>query len=306
MASRGGSGILGAGGGFGSGLLLLVGGLLVKHAEAKEVALCSTGFGRFGQALDPNVANSCSLAQNLTDGATAAIWIGAIVLALAVIGLIAALIGAGAMVASKNAKTARPPALAGVRSAVAPGPRAAAGNPASFPAVSWDSPPQGGAVPTPPAANAQPASLQPANAQPASLQPAHPEPASLRAAGPQRTHLQPGRPQPGQRYAAPTQPAPTQPALPQRFQPAPVPAPPLNACGHEARPGARFCPVCGSPVAASRPATVRPAPLDPVPASVTTTGRHGRPAGARVPYPHQPGLDSVTPAGRPGRHRVAP
>lgn len=52
VAGRSGSGILGAGGGFGSGLLLLVGGLVVKHAEANEVAMCSSGFGRFGQALD--------------------------------------------------------------------------------------------------------------------------------------------------------------------------------------------------------------------------------------------------------------
>ena len=150
MASRGGSGILGAGGGFGSGLLLLVGGLLVKHAEANEVALCSSGFGRFGQALDPNVASSCSLAQDLSNGATAAIWIGAIVLAIAGISLIASLAGLGAMAAkSRNAKTAHPPARAGTRPAMLPDPRAAAGNAASFPAVSWD-PPQDSTAPTPP------------------------------------------------------------------------------------------------------------------------------------------------------------
>lgn len=74
VAGRSGSGILGAGGGFGSGLLLLVGGLVVKHAEANEVALCSSGFGRFGQALDPNVASSCSCRHHAAAGR--ACWAG--------------------------------------------------------------------------------------------------------------------------------------------------------------------------------------------------------------------------------------
>jgi hypothetical protein len=285
VAGRSGSGILGAGGGFGSGLLLLVGGLVVKHAEANEVALCSSGFGRFGQALDPNVASSCSLAQDLSNGATAAIWIGAIVLAIAVIGLIAA----GTMVSSKNAKIARPQARGGTRPATPPGPRAAAANEASFPAVSWD-PPQDSAAPA---------------------------------------HRQPSRQQPAQPYAAPTRPAPSQPApsgpaptrsaqtqlvhphpvQPATMRPPAVPAgqvqSPRNGCGHEARPGARFCPVCGCPVADSRPAAPRPAPADPAPPAVTN-GRHGRPFDAPASYPHQAGPESVAPAGRPGRHRVAP
>ena len=220
VAGRSGSGILGAGGGFGSGLLLLVSGLVVKHAEANEVALCSSGFGRFGQALDPNVASSCSLAQDLSNGATAAIWIGAIVLAIAVIGLIAALIAAGTMVSSRNAKTVRPQARAAQTQWVHPHP------------------------------------VQPATVRPPAV-------------------------------------------------PAGQVQSPRNGCGHKAGPGARFCPVCGSPVADGRPAAPRPAPADPAPPAVTN-GRHGRPFDAPVSYPHQAGPDSIAPAGRPGRHRVAP
>lgn len=275
MASRGGSGILGAGGGFGSGLLLLVGGLLVKHAEANEVALCSSGFGRFGQALDPNVANSCSLAQDLSNGATAAIWIGAILLAVAGIGLIAALVSLGAMATSKNAKTARPPARVGTRPAMPPGPRAVAGNAASFPAVSLDPPKDSTAS----------------------------APAQL------------ARPQPTQPYAAQAQLAQVQRVQPRPVQPGTVPLAagtqeqvrsPRNGCGHETRPGARFCPVCGRPLTDGRTAGHRPAQLDQAPTFVTTNGRHGRPSDAPVRYPDQAAPDSAAPAGRPGRHRVAP
>ncbi|MGH3151045.1 MAG: hypothetical protein ACRDOB_09980 [Streptosporangiaceae bacterium] len=267
-------------------MLLLLGGLLVKHAEANEVALCSSGFGRFGQALDPNVANSCSLAQELSNGATVAIWIGAIVLAIAVVGLIAALIGAGAMASSRNAKAARPPARASApparlvqasttparlaqasttgaqastplvqasaRPALSSGPRAAAGNAASFPAVAWD-PPRNSAAPARP----QPALVHPGLARPS-------------AATPQQVQV------------------------------------PGNGCGHEARPGARFCAVCGCQVTDGRPVPVLSAPAHPGPPTVTTNGRHGRAPDAQAWNPHQAGPGVTASAGRPGRHRVAP
>ncbi len=101
--------ILGAGGaGFGAGLLLLIGGLVVKHAQAHMLAECSTGLGQFGQVIDPNAANKCSTAQALSSMATAAIWIGAIVLAIAVGGLVAFLIASGAVNVGKKHKTVVP------------------------------------------------------------------------------------------------------------------------------------------------------------------------------------------------------
>lgn len=58
-------GTVGAGGGFGTGLLLLVGGLILKHSQANMVSECSSGFGPLGQAFDPNVASKCGMAQEL-------------------------------------------------------------------------------------------------------------------------------------------------------------------------------------------------------------------------------------------------
>ena len=103
--------ILGAGGGgFGVGLLLLIGGLVVKHSQAKMLAECSSGLGQFGQVLDPNTAKECSTAQALSSMATGAIWIGAIVLAIAVGGFVALLIVSGARAASGKPKTVVPTA----------------------------------------------------------------------------------------------------------------------------------------------------------------------------------------------------
>jgi hypothetical protein len=82
MVSR--KGILAAGGGgFGAGLLLLVGGLIVKHSQARMLAACSSSPGRFGQALDPNTARQCGNAHDLSSMATGAIWIGAFLLVIA-------------------------------------------------------------------------------------------------------------------------------------------------------------------------------------------------------------------------------
>jgi hypothetical protein len=78
-------GILGAsGGGFGAGLLLLVGGLIVQHSQASMVAACSSGIGQFGQALNANAARQCASAQDLSGMATGVIWVGAILLVVAV------------------------------------------------------------------------------------------------------------------------------------------------------------------------------------------------------------------------------
>ena len=77
-------GILGAsGGGFGAGLLLLVGGLIVQHSQASMMAACSSGIGQFGQALNANAARQCASAQDLSGMATGAIWAGAILLVVA-------------------------------------------------------------------------------------------------------------------------------------------------------------------------------------------------------------------------------
>ena len=72
------------GGGLGVGLLLLAGGLIVKHSQAKMLAVCSSGPGQFGQALDPDTARQCGRAQDLSSMATGAIWIGAFLLVIVV------------------------------------------------------------------------------------------------------------------------------------------------------------------------------------------------------------------------------
>jgi hypothetical protein len=101
-------GILGAGVGFGAGLLLLTGGLVVKHAQAHTLAECSTSLGQIGQVLNPNAASKCSTAQGFSTMATVAVWIGVIVLAIAVGGLVALLIASGARGGSKKSKTVVP------------------------------------------------------------------------------------------------------------------------------------------------------------------------------------------------------
>jgi len=100
--------ILGAGaGGFGAGLLLLVGGLVVKHSQAKMLAVCSSGPGQFGQALNTNTARQCDSAQHLSSMATGAIWIGAFLLVIAVGGCLAFLATAS-ITASKKPKVVLP------------------------------------------------------------------------------------------------------------------------------------------------------------------------------------------------------
>jgi hypothetical protein len=177
-------GIAGAGGGLGTGLLLLVGGLLVKHSQANMVAECSSGLGQLGQAFDPNAAAGCTGAEDLSSLATAAIWIGAIMLAIAVIGGIAMLAAAGVFVATNK-------------------PKAGA-------ATSTRSPAKPATAARPPARSA----TATATVEPYASQAAPPP-----SAGPS-----------------------------DRQDPAP---PAESGCGHELRPGARFCVVCGGPAAAS-------------------------------------------------------
>ncbi|HEY5355388.1 MAG TPA: hypothetical protein VIK57_23340 [Streptosporangiaceae bacterium] len=101
----GGKGVLGAGGGLGTGLLLLVGGLVVKHAQANVLAECSSGLGRFGALIDPNAASECSSAKDLSTMATGGIWIGAIMLVFTVGGFLVVLIAAANLAASKKPRT---------------------------------------------------------------------------------------------------------------------------------------------------------------------------------------------------------
>jgi hypothetical protein len=110
MASS--KGILGAGGGVGAGLLLLIGGLVVKHAQAPTLAHCSSSIGQIGQILNQNAAHKCSTAQGLSSMATVAFWIGVIVLAIAVGGLMALLIASGARAGSRKSKAVVPGASA--------------------------------------------------------------------------------------------------------------------------------------------------------------------------------------------------
>jgi hypothetical protein len=180
-------GIAGAGGGLGTGLLLLVGGLLVKHSQANMVAECTSGLGQLGQAFDPNAAAGCSGAEDLSSLATAAIWLGAIMLAIAVIGGIAMLAAAGVFMATSKPKAG---------AATATRPKAGAATATR---------PQG----------------RPATAT-ATVLPYVPQAAPSPSAGPS-----------GDRLAAPAE------------QP---------GCGHELRPGAHFCVVCGRP-AATAPAS---------------------------------------------------
>jgi len=82
MAHR--RGILAAGaGGFGAGLLLVAGGLIVRHTQANMLAKCSSGVGQFGQALNANAARQCASAQHLSSMATWATWVGGILLVIA-------------------------------------------------------------------------------------------------------------------------------------------------------------------------------------------------------------------------------
>jgi Double zinc ribbon len=106
MASN--KGALGAVGSVGTGLLLLIGGLIVKHSQANLLAECSSGLGQLGQAFDPNAATECSSAQDLSSMAVWAIWAGGIMLVLAVGGFFAVLAAGTAAAAGKSAGAARP------------------------------------------------------------------------------------------------------------------------------------------------------------------------------------------------------
>ena len=106
------------GGGLGVGLLLLAGGLIVKHSQAKMLAVCSSGPGQFGQALDPDTARQCGRAQDLSSMATGAIWIGAFLLVIVVGGGIAYLAAAG-ITASRKPKVVVP--AGGVAGSAEPG-----------------------------------------------------------------------------------------------------------------------------------------------------------------------------------------
>ena len=224
MAGRG---IVGAGGGLGTGLLLLVGGLILKHSQANLVAECSSGLGQLGQALDPSAVTGCSGAQTLSSLATVAIWLGAIMLGFAVIGGIGMLAAAGVFAAQQKPKTVAAGTASlrraepGTGASPSAGSRSAGSPSAASPALASmaATPPQADALTppphadalTPPSADAGPVTASPANAATA------PSADALSAAG----------------------------------SAGPPPGPACKDCGRELRPGARFCPVCGRPVADS-------------------------------------------------------
>lgn len=222
----GGKGVLGAGGGFGTGVLLLVGGLIVKHAQAHVLAECSSGLGQLGSAFDPNMAAECSSASDLSSMATGAIWIGGVMLVIAVGGLLIFLIAAANVAAARKPGPAVP----------APGSGLAAGSGAGV----------------------------------------MPQPAQLSGVSPER--LPADRPGPG--------------------------------CGHDVRPGAQFCTVCGRPAAdRGRPDAEPGSPpvpvLDPGPATIISEPAPPGPVGL-VPsatttawMPAQPSSDPG-PGGEPG------
>jgi hypothetical protein len=210
MAGRG---IVGAGGGLGTGLLLLVGGLIVKHSQANLVAECSSGLGQLGQALDPSAVTGCSGAQTLSSLATVAIWLGAIMLGFAVIGGIGILAAAGVFAAQKKPKTV----AAGTASLRRAEPGTGTG--------------------------ASPSAGSPSAASPA--------PASLAAPRPHADALTPPSDDAGPVTASPAVTAPSADALSAAASAGPPPGPACQDCGRELRPGARFCPVCGRPVADS-------------------------------------------------------
>lgn len=260
----GGRGILGAGGGFGTGLLLLVGGLIVKHAQANVLAECSGGMGQFGSALDPNVAAECSSARDLSSMATGAIWIGAIMLVIAVGGFLIFLVAAASVASARKSGTAaRKPGTA------VPGPGNAR--------AARSAPGAAGGLPAGESAVAQPAQLS----------------------GVRPGRLQADWPGPG--------------------------------CGHEMRPGALFCTMCGRPAADSGrpdavpggqpvpppdpgvtaviPVPAPPDPVGPVSPATTTAWLPGRPSrdpgrsselGWTEPRPASGGdLDASPPWGQP-------
>jgi hypothetical protein len=215
MAGRG---IVGAGGGLGTGLLLLVGGLILKHSQANLVAECSSGLGQLGQALDPSAVTGCSGAQTLSSLATVAIWLGAIMLGFAVIGGIGMLTAAGVFAAQQKPKT--------VAAGTASLRRAEPGTGAS------------------PSAGSRSAG-SPSAASPAL--------ASMAAPPPQADALTPPSADPGLVTESPANAdtAPSADALSAAASAGPPPGPACKDCGRELRPGARFCPVCGRPVADS-------------------------------------------------------
>ena len=131
-------GTVGAGGGFGTGLLLLVGGLILKHSQSNMVSECSSGFGQLGQVFDPNVANKCSMAQELNSAAVWATWLGGIMLACSLAGLILLIIGASAAAGRRQRPVSV--AAAGGSQPTVPGPGTLAGPPADVAAVPPSSP----------------------------------------------------------------------------------------------------------------------------------------------------------------------
>jgi hypothetical protein len=101
-------------GGFGTGLILLVGGLLLKNSQSHMLAECNSGLGQLGQLFDPNAASSCSSSQDLSSLATAGIWIGVIMLIVGIGGGVLALVGVGVL-----ATTQKKPGTAPRRAATA-------------------------------------------------------------------------------------------------------------------------------------------------------------------------------------------
>ncbi|HEV3344354.1 MAG TPA: hypothetical protein VG125_28520 [Pirellulales bacterium] len=79
-----------SGGGLGTGLLLLIGGLVLHGHYAPIKSICDSGLGALGQALEPSAQSHCSLDSALAEAGTVAMVIGGVILAgvlLTVVGL---------------------------------------------------------------------------------------------------------------------------------------------------------------------------------------------------------------------------
>jgi len=81
------------------GALLLIGGIADHAYAAPKAALCSSGVGEFGQALDPSIASDCSTYRTMEHAVG---WLIGGGIALLVIGIIWFAVAAGIIGAEMN------------------------------------------------------------------------------------------------------------------------------------------------------------------------------------------------------------
>jgi hypothetical protein len=68
---------------------MLVVGVLLRSHFGPYAALCDSVLGAFGQALDPTVARDCTVARALTGAGSFGVAIGAVILVVGIVMLIA-------------------------------------------------------------------------------------------------------------------------------------------------------------------------------------------------------------------------